>query len=95
MVSHFFYLRLTACSPDFMGELWSVSELERLASRAIKVTLIRDGFGVPDIDAKTDANAGFGLLRPRQKTTLSMLKQLNTGDGPSRGGANRLCTSLD
>ncbi len=38
------------------------SELERLAARAAKVTIIRDDYGVPHIYAETDADAVFGLL---------------------------------
>lgn len=37
-------------------------ELERLAERAGRVTIIRDDFGVPHIYAETDADAVFGLL---------------------------------
>ncbi|MBI2397781.1 MAG: penicillin acylase family protein [Xanthomonadales bacterium] len=39
-----------------------VSEAERLAARAQRVSILRDDFGVPHIYAKTDADAVFGLL---------------------------------
>jgi len=37
-------------------------ELERLETRAERVTIIRDDFGVPHIYGETDADAVFGLL---------------------------------
>lgn len=48
-------ISVTACAPQ-------LSESERLATRAEKVTIIRDDYGVPHIYAKTDADAVFGLL---------------------------------
>ncbi|MBK6725672.1 MAG: penicillin acylase family protein [Xanthomonadales bacterium] len=39
-----------------------VSESERLAAIAARVTILRDDFGVPHIYGKTDADAVFGLL---------------------------------
>ncbi len=51
-------LFLSACASQQI----TTSELERLAARAEKVTIIRDDFGVPHIYAKTDADVVFGLL---------------------------------
>ena len=43
-----------ACQPK--------TEIDRLASIAENVTIMRDDFGVPHIYGKTDAEAVFGLL---------------------------------
>ena len=53
-------LLTVACSPE--PEVASNPELERLAGRAARVTIIRDDFGVPHIYGKSDADAVFGLL---------------------------------
>jgi acyl-homoserine-lactone acylase len=49
-----FILSLLACSPQ--------TELERWEAQALRVTIVRDDFGVPHIYGKTDADAVFGLL---------------------------------
>jgi acyl-homoserine lactone acylase PvdQ len=54
---------ITACSPKHQstpagGDL----ELDRLASRAAGVEIIRDDFGVPHVYGETDADAVFGML---------------------------------
>jgi acyl-homoserine lactone acylase PvdQ len=53
-------LLIAACSRESQPE--SNPEFERLAARAMNVTIIRDDFGVPHIYGKTDADAVFGLL---------------------------------
>lgn len=59
-----FGLLLTACSeaPAPAQAPATDPEVERLAARAEKVTIIRDDYGVPHIYADTDADAVFGLL---------------------------------
>ena len=44
------------------AEVAANPEMDRLAARAKKVTIIRDDFGVPHIYGKTDADVVFGLL---------------------------------
>ncbi len=53
-------LLIAACSRE--PQIAVHPEFERLATRAAKVTIIRDDFGVPHIYGKTDADAVFGLL---------------------------------
>lgn len=53
-------LGAAACSPHPTVSL--DAEIQRLASRAANVTIIRDDFGVPHVYGKTDADAVFGLL---------------------------------
>ncbi|MDX1480490.1 MAG: acylase [Woeseiaceae bacterium] len=52
----------TACSQDSGPATESNPELERLAERAQRVTILRDDFGIPHVYAATDADAVFGLL---------------------------------
>ena len=54
------FLLLTSCSRE--TDQSGTPPLDRLATRAQNVTIIRDDFGVPHIYAKTDADAVFGLL---------------------------------
>ena len=49
-----------ACTTN--GLTNGAGDIERLAARAERVTIIRDDFGVPHVYAKTDADAAFGLL---------------------------------
>ncbi len=50
-------------------------ELQRLATRAQNVTIIRDDFGVPHIYAKTDADAVFGLLYAQSEDDFNRVEQ--------------------
>ena len=54
---------IAACSPkEPSSPAGGDAELERLASRAAGVEIIRDDFGVPHVYGKTDADAAFGML---------------------------------
>lgn len=53
-------LAITACSPDSTAP--DTGEDQRLETRASKVEIIRDDFGVPHVYGKTDADAVFGML---------------------------------
>ena len=53
-------LALAACTPKEPAA--GDPELERLATRAARVAIIRDDFGVPHVYGETDADAVFGML---------------------------------
>jgi len=44
------------------GQKFSKTEIQRFKIEAKRVTIIRDGYGVPHIYGKTDADAVFGLM---------------------------------
>ncbi len=56
------FLAVTAgCSPKAESPQ-GTGELERLATRAAGIEIIRDDYGVPHVYGKTDADAVFGML---------------------------------
>jgi len=56
-------LLFAACSPQpDQTAVGANPEIERLATRAAGITIIRDDFGVPHVYGKTDADAVFGML---------------------------------
>lgn len=76
-------LALSACSQDAAQDsvagtadgVAADTELQRLKSRADKVTIIRDDFGVPHIYAKTDADAVFGMLYAQSEDDFNRVEQ--------------------
>jgi len=52
---------IVACSPG-KDSLPENRELDRLATRAAGIEIIRDDYGVPHVYGKTDADAVFGML---------------------------------
>lgn len=66
-------LFLTSCSVE--TEKVSSSQGDRLASRAQRVTIIRDDFGVPHIYAKTDADVVFGLLYAQAEDDFNRIER--------------------
>ena len=51
-----------ALPSESVGLAPAITEAQRLQTRAQRVEIIRDDFGVPHIYGKTDADAVFGLL---------------------------------
>ncbi len=66
-------LLLLACSRE--PEPATSPPLDRLATRAQTVTIIRDDFGVPHIYAKTDADAVFGLLYAQAEDDFNRIER--------------------
>jgi acyl-homoserine-lactone acylase len=63
-------LLVSACSQPVAD-----AEYDRLAARAANVTIIRDGFGVPHIYARTDADAIFGMLYAQSEDDFNRVEQ--------------------
>ena len=66
-------LLLMACSRE--PEPTASPPIDRLATRAQNVTIIRDDFGVPHIYAKTDADAVFGLLYAQAEDDFNRIER--------------------
>lgn len=64
-------LFLSACKSDKNG----FNDLDRWQEHAKNTTIIRDGFGVPHIYGKTDANAVFGLLYAQCEDDFNRVEQ--------------------
>ncbi len=66
-------LTLFSCKTDSKSPV-DLSQLT-LAEKAERVTIIRDGFGVPHIYGKTDADAVFGLLYAQCEDDFNRVEQ--------------------
>lgn len=64
-------IALSACKTENNNN----SELTRLQKTAESVTIIRDGYGVPHIYGKTDADAVFGLLYAQCEDDFNRVEQ--------------------
>ena len=62
---------LSSCQSDRS----KLSELSRWEAHAENTTIKRDGFGVPHIYGKTDANAVFGLLYAQCEDDFNRVEQ--------------------
>jgi acyl-homoserine lactone acylase PvdQ len=62
---------ITACENPASTD----TDLERWEAHADQVTIIRDGFGVPHIYGKTDADAVFGLLYAQCEDDFNRVEQ--------------------
>lgn len=67
------FLLLAACSQE--SDLATSPPLDRLATRAQNITIIRDDFGVPHIYARTDADAVFGLLYAQAEDDFNRIER--------------------
>ncbi|WP_411767589.1 acylase [Winogradskyella sp. A3E31] len=66
-----FLFLLTACDSKKSAN----SDVERWQQQAENITIIRDGFGVPHIYGKTDADAVFGLLYAQCEDDFNRVEQ--------------------
>ncbi len=62
MICRFLFLLLLPLQLGAQVTLFSKEEISRWEKQAQQVTIIRDGYGVPHIYGKTDADAVFGLM---------------------------------
>ena len=86
-----FFLIILLISKISFAQTFSKSEISRWSLEAKRVTIIRDNWGIPHIEGKTDADAVFGLMYAQceddfQRIELNYIEKLGrlseiNGDG--------------
>lgn len=74
-IFYFFLFTLLVGASSLWGQTETTYETLSLAQKAERVTIIRDGFGVPHIYGKTDADAVFGLLYAQCEDDFNRVEQ--------------------
>ncbi len=90
-------LALVACTPAPAPAPKAQSELERWQARAAGVTITRDDWGVPHIEAPTDADAVFGLMYAQAEDDFPRIEEnflFSQGRLAEAHGEKKLFTDL-